>query len=517
MSKKLLKSTAIVGVMTLLSRLLGFVRDMVVARLFGAGVGADAFFVAFKIPNLLRRLFAEGSFSQAFVPVLSEYRTQREHDEVKRLTDDVAGTLGAILLLVTVVGVVVAPVLIFLFAPGFVDEGEKFDLAASMLRLTFPYIFFISLTAFAGSILNTYGRFGVPAFTPVLMNLCLIGCAVWLAPHLEEPVMALAWGVFLSGVVQLLFQFPFLRRLRLLPRPRWGSKDEGVRKVIRLMLPALFGSSVVQLNLLINTVIASFLVTGSVSWLYYSDRLVEFPLGLLGVALATVILPNLSQQHAAASPREFSRTLDWALRWVMIVGTPATVGLFMLAGPLLTTLFQYEAFTTHDAEMATRSLMAYAIGLQGFILVKVLSPGFFARQDVRTPVRVGIIAMVANLLLNLLLVWPLAHAGLALATSLSAFINAALLYRILRREGVYIPEAGWSKLLLQIGLANGVMAALLWWGASDMTAWFAWSGGERARQLLLWVGLGALAYLLTLLLVGVKFRILWQHKTEMVE
>ncbi len=511
MSKKLVKSTAIVGAMTLLSRLLGFVRDMVVARLFGAGVGADAFFVAFKIPNLLRRLFAEGSFSQAFVPVLTEYKTQRGYDEVKRLTDDVAGTFGVILLLVTVVGVVAAPILIFLFAPGFVDEGGKYDLATSMLRLTFPYIFFISLTAFAGSILNTYGRFGVPAFTPVLMNLCLIGCALWLAPHMEEPVMALAWGVLLSGVVQLLFQFPFLRQLHLLPRPRWGSKDEGVRKVMRLMLPALFGSSVVQLNLLINTVIASFLVTGSVSWLYYSDRMVEFPLGLLGVALATVILPNLSQQHAAASPQNFSSTLDWALRWVMLVGTPATVGLFILAGPLLTTLFQYEAFTTHDAEMATRSLMAYAIGLQGFILVKVLVPGFFARQDVRTPVRIGIIAVVANLVLNLLLVWPLAHAGLALATSLSAFINAALLYRILRREGVYIPEPGWPRLLWQIVAANGVMAALLWWGVSDLATWFAWSGAERAEQLLLWVGVGALAYLFTLLLLGVKFRILWQQ------
>ena len=514
MSEKLTKSTAIVGVMTLLSRLLGFVRDMVVARLFGAGMEADAFFIAFKIPNLLRRLFAEGSFSQAFVPVLTEYKTQRDHEEVKRLADDVAGTLGAILLLVTVVGVVAAPILIFVFAPGFADETEKYDLATSMLRLTFPYIFFISLTAFAGSILNAYGRFAVPAFTPALMNICLIGCAVWLAPHLEKPVMALAWGVFLSGVVQLLFQFPFLRRLHLLPRPRWGSQDEGVRRVMRLMLPALFGSSVVQLNLLINTVVASFLVTGSVSWLYYSDRLVEFPLGLLGVALATVILPNLSEQHAAESPQRFSRTLDWALRWVVVVGTPATVGLFMLAGPLLTTLFQYDAFTTHDAEMATHSLMAYAFGLLGFILVKVLAPGFFARQDVKTPVRIGLIAMAANLLLNLLLVWPLAHVGLALATSMAAFINAALLYRVLRREGVYVPQPGWSRLLLQVGLANGVMALLLWWGVSDLATWFAWSGGMRAKQLLVWVGVGAAVYLLVLLLLGVRFRTLWQSRVD---
>ena len=514
MSKKLVKSTALVGAMTLLSRLLGFVRDMVVARLFGAGMGADAFFVAFKIPNLLRRLFAEGSFSQAFVPVLSEYKTQRSHDEVKRFADEMAGTFGAVLLLVTAIGVVAAPLLIMLFAPGFIGVGGKYDHATAMLRLTFPYVLFISLTAFAGSILNTYDRFGVPAFTPVLMNLSIIACALWLAPGMNEPVMALAWGVFVAGVVQLLFQLPFLRMLRLLPRPRWGAANEGVRKVMRLMLPALFGSSVAQLNLLINTVIASFLVTGSVSWLYYSDRLVEFPLGMLGVALATVILPNLSQQHATASPREFSRTLDWALRWVMLIGTPATVGLFMLAGPLLTTLFQYNAFTTNDAEMATGSLMAYAIGLLGFILVKVLSPGFFARQDIRTPVRIGIVAMVANLIFNLVLVWPLAHVGLALATSLSAFVNAGLLYLLLCRQGVYTPEAGWIKLLVQIVLANGVMAALLWWGASDMEEWFSWSGGERAKHLLLWVGAGMVAYLLTLLLVGVKPRSLWQNSGD---
>lgn len=509
MSEKLVKSTALVGVMTLVSRILGFARDMVVARLFGASMGADAFFVAFKIPNLMRRLFAEGSFSQAFVPVLSEYKTQRSHDEVKRLTDDVAGTLGAILLLITVIGVVAAPLLIYVFAPGFTDEGDKHDLAAAMLRLTFPYVLFISLTALAGSILNTYGRFGVPAFTPVLLNLCLIACALWLAPLLEEPVMALAWGVFIAGIVQLLFQLPFLRMLRLLPRPRWGVASEGVRRIMKLMAPALFGSSVVQLNLLINTIIASFLVTGSVSWLYYSDRLVEFPLGMLGVALATVILPHLSQQHASASPREFSRTLDWALRWVMIVGTPATVGLFMLAGPLLTTLFQYGAFSTHDAEMATRSLMAYAIGLQGFILVKVLAPGFFARQDVGTPVRIGVVTVVANLIFNLILVWPLAHVGLALATTLSAFVNAGLLYVLLRRQGIYTPEAGWRRLMLQILAANAVMAALLWWGASDMAEWYGWSGGERVKELLLWVGAGMAAYLLTLLLTGVKLRTLW--------
>jgi len=512
MSKKLVKSTATVSGMTLLSRILGFIRDMVVARIFGAGLGTDAFFVAFKIPNFMRRLFAEGAFSQSFVPVLSEYKTQCEHDEVKRLADDVAGTFGAILLLITIIGVLAAPLLIAVFAPGFLDEPGKYDLATEMLRFTFPYIFFISLTAFAGGILNTYGRFGVPAFTPVLLNLVLISCALWLAPQMDEPIMALAWGVFFAGMAQLLFQFPFLAKLKLLPRPRFNRKSEGVQKIKTLMIPAIFGSSVAQINLLLDTLIASFLVTGSVTWLYFSDRLVEFPLGVFGIALATVILPNLSKQHAASSTEAFSRTLDWALRWVLIVGTPAMVGLFLLAGPMLATLFQYGAFSQHDVEMASRSLMAYSFGLMGFILVKVLSPGFFARQDTKTPVKIGIIAMVANMVMNLILVFPLAHAGLALATSLSAFLNAFLLFRVLRREGVYKPESGWLKLMLQVLLANLAMATLLWWGASDLQAWFAWSGWQRSMQLLLWIAAGAVLYFAVLLLSGVKFRQLWQQK-----
>jgi len=512
MTKKLVKSTVTVSGMTLLSRILGFIRDMVVARIFGAGLGTDAFFVAFKIPNFMRRLFAEGAFSQSFVPVLSEYKTQREHDEIKRLTDDVAGTFGAVLLLITIIGVLAAPLLIAVFAPGFIDEPGKYDLATEMLRFTFPYIFFISLTAFAGGILNTYGRFGVPAFTPVLLNLVLISCALWLAPQMDEPIMALAWGVFIAGLAQLLFQFPFLAKLKLLPRPRFNRKSEGVQKIKTLMIPAIFGSSVAQINLLLDTLIASFLVTGSVTWLYFSDRLVEFPLGVFGIALATVILPNLSRQHAAASTEAFSRTLDWALRWVLIVGTPAMVGLFLLAGPMLTTLFQYGEFSQHDVEMAARSLMAYSIGLMGFILVKVLSPGFFARQDTKTPVKIGIIAMVANMVMNVILVFPLAHAGLALATSLSAFLNAFLLFRVLRREGVYSPESGWLKLMLQVLVANLAMAALLWWGAGDLQSWFALSGWQRCMQLLLWIAAGAALYFAVLLLSGVKFRQLWQQK-----
>ncbi|MFQ5488872.1 MAG: murein biosynthesis integral membrane protein MurJ, partial [Gammaproteobacteria bacterium] len=480
--------------MTGVSRVLGLVRDIVIARAFGAGLGADAFFVAFKIPNFLRRLFAEGAFSQAFVPVLSEYKTRREHAEVRRLVDNVVGVLGGILFLVTLAGVLAAPLLVMVFAPGFLQEAAKFDLTVEMIRVTFPYILFISLTALAGGILNSYGRFAVPAFTPALLNLCLIAAALWLAPRLAEPVTALAWGVFLAGVVQLLFQLPYLRGLGLLPRPHFSLRDEGVRRVARLMLPGIFGSSVAQINLLFDTLIASFLVTGSVSWLYFSDRLVEFPLGVFGIALATVILPTLSRRHADDAPEAFFATLDWALRLVMVMGVPAALALLVLAGPMLMTLFQYGAFDLNDVAMARLSLMAYAVGLLGFILVKVLAPGFYARQDTRTPVRVGVIAMLANMAMNVafvvpMVVWELPgpHAGLALATSLSAFLNAGLLLHLLRRDAGYRPAPGWTRLLIQILVASAAMAALLWFAAGDAEQWAARSWYERAGFLALLV------------------------------
>lgn len=490
--------------MTLISRILGFVRDVVIARLFGAGVGADAFFVAFKIPNFLRRLFAEGAFSQAFVPVLSEYRTTRSRAEVQDLVDRVAGTLAAILFLVTLLGVLAAPVLVLVFAPGFLAVEDKFDLTVGMLRLTFPYLLFISLTAFAGGILNSYGRFAVPALTPVLLNLSLLAAALWLASRLEQPVNALAWGVFLGGLAQLAFQLPFLRRLGLLPRPRFDLRHPGVRRILKLMGPAIFGVSVAQINLMLDTLIASFLVTGSVSWLYYSDRLMEFPLGVFGIALATVILPSLSEKHSRGSAANFSRTLDWALRWVFLIGAPAAIGLAVLAGPTLITLFQYGAFSAHDAEMARRSLMAYALGLLGFTLIKVLAPGFFSRQDTATPVRIGVIAMGANLVLNLILVWPLAHAGLALATSLAAFVNAGLLYRALRRQGAYRPDPGWTALSLRIGLAVGAMAAVLLILVPPTEVWLAWDALQRAWRLGLWIAVGGALYLLVLFVSGFR-------------
>jgi putative peptidoglycan lipid II flippase len=500
------KSLAKVGSNTLLSRVLGFVRDLVLAHLFGANAGTDAFFVAFKIPNFMRRLFAEGAFSVAFVPVLSEYKERRRFSELKQFVDHVAGTLGGVLLLVSLLGVIGAPLLVMIFAPGFTGSEGKMELAVEMLRLTFPYLFFISLTAFAGGILNTHGRFGVPAFTPVLLNLSLIGCALWLAPRMDQPVVALAWGVLFAGVAQLLFQFPSLHRLRLLPRPVFAPRDEGVRRIGRLMLPALFGVSITQLNLLLDTLIASFLVSGSISWLYYSDRLMEFPLGILGVALGTVILPNLSKKHATESTEGFSHTLDWALRWALLLGLPASVALLVLSGPMIATLFHSAVFQAHDVAMSQRSLMAYSVGLVAFILIKVLAPGYYARKDTRTPVRIGVIAMVSNMVMNLILVFPLAHAGLALATSLSATLNAFLLFRGLRRQGVFQPTPGWPLLILRALFAAGMMGGVLAWGLGGLETWVAMETWDRVWRLTGWILVGGVIYFGSLWGAGVRVR-----------
>ncbi len=506
MSKALLKSTGIVSAMTSLSRVTGFIRDMVYAQMFGAGAGTDAFFVAFRIPNFLRRLFAEGAFSQAFVPVFSEYQTQRSRAELQELVDQVAGTLGAILLLITTIGVLAAPVLILLFAPGFITDAGKYELTVEMLRITFPYLLFISLTAFAGGVLNSCGKFAIPAVTPVLLNLTMIAAALWLAPRMERPVVGLAWGVFIAGIIQLSFQIPFLHQVKLLPRPRWGWAAQGVQQVLKLMLPALFGSSVAQVNLLIDTVLASFLVSGSVSWLYYSDRLVEFPLGIFGVALGTVILPKLSRQHAGAETDGFSQTLDWALRWALLIGVPATVALVILSGPILSALFQYGEFDARDVVMSTRSLMAFALGLVAFMLIKVLAPGYYARKDTRSPVKYGLIAMGANTALVLLLIWPLAHAGLALATSLAAFLNAGLLFRNLRRRDIYRPRSGWMKFVTQLSAANLVMGFLLWFGTGDLESWIHASARERLWHLSWLIVAGGGSYLLMVLAVGIRPR-----------
>lgn len=506
MSRKLFKSTLVTGGMTLLSRISGLVRDIVFAGIIGAGTGvaADAFYVAFRIPNFLRRIFGEGAFSQAFVPVFGEHKIRDSHGQLRDFVDRMTGILALVLFLVTLAGVIAAPVMVSLLAPGF--TGEKYQLTVAMLRLTFPYLLFISLVAMAAGILNSYGRFAAAAFTPVLLNLCLIAAALWLAPYMHNPAMALAWGVFIAGAAQLLFQIPFLARLGLLPRPRLARGHDGVSKVFRLMLPAIFGVSVAQINTLVNTILASFLVTGSVSWLYYSDRLMEFPLGVFGIALATVILPSLSQKHASASTEEFSHLLDWALRLSFLVGTPATVALMVLAGPMLATMFHHGAFSATDVTQSAQALLAFALGLLGFILIKVLAPGFYARQDTRTPVRIGMISMAANIVLSLLLVTYLKHVGLALAISLAAFVNAGLLYRTLRRHNIYRPEPGWARYLLRVTAASLAMGGVLWWGAGDLTEWFTMATRERVLRLSFYILIGMAVYVAGLLVLGVRPR-----------
>ena len=476
----------------MVSRVFGLIRDVVIAGIFGSSAATDAFFVAFKIPNFMRRLFAEGAFSHAFVPVLSEYKAQRDRDSVRQLVSRATGTLLVILFLLTVAAVLAAEWLVLLFAPGFRGNPEQFALAADMLRVTFPYLLFISLVACAQAILNTYGRFGPPAFAPVVLNLVLIASAWWWAPLFAEPIRALAIGVFIAGVLQLLLMLPFLWRLGMLVLPRWGWRDSGVRRILRLMLPAVFGSSVAQINLLVDTILASFLITGSISWLYYSDRLVEFPLGILGVALGTVILPRLSGEHATRAPERFARTLDWALRWAMVVAVPAAVGLAVMAGPILTTLFHYGQFTDADARAASLSLVAYSLGLLGFILVKVLAPGYFARQDMVTPVKFAAASMLCNMVLSITVVLSLretgiAHAGLALATGLAATVNAALLFTGLRRAGVYRPMPGWPRLLLQVLVATAAMAAMLLLLVDDLSVWLERGFIERVTSLAGWL------------------------------
>ena len=509
---KLLKSTLTVGMATIVSRLLGFVRDVVFARYFGASGATDAFFLAFKIPNFMRRLFAEGSFSLAFVPVLSEVRSSGDRAALRELIDHVTGTLLAVLLLITAIGMLAAPVVLAIFAPGWLIEGRpEFGLSADMLRITFPYILLISLTALSGGILNTFDRFLVPALTPVLLNLSLIAAAVLLSSRLEIPIKALAWGVLAAGFAQLLIQIPALMHLGLMPRPRWGWKHSGVRKIMRLMIPTLVGSSVAQVNLLIDSVLATFLISGSVTWLYYSDRLLEFPLGVFGVALSTVILPNLSRKFALQSVQSFSATMDWALRLALIITFPAALGLAVLASPILITMFQYDAFTPGDVEMTALSLSAYALGLPAFIAVKVLAPGYYARQDTRTPVRFAIISMVSNMFLNFLFVGTLlavhfhgAHTGLALASSVAAYINASMLYRGLRRQGAYLPEPGWSRVVVAVLVACALMVAGLLWRYGALPEWFAAPVGTRIRMLAELIVGACLVYAVALFGAGLR-------------
>jgi len=507
----LLQSTSVVSAMTLLSRVTGLLRDIVLARFFGASLIMDAFIVANRIPNMLRRFFAEGAFSQGFVPVMARYREKHGPEEAKEFVDAVAGTLGLILFGVTLVGVLLAPVLVAIVAPGFIGSDGRFDMATLMLRFTFPYLLFISLTAFAGGVLNTYGKFAAAAFTPVLLNVSLISAAIWLAPMLDEPGMALAYGVFIAGVVQLLFQIPFLAKLHLVPRPRWNWGHAGVRRAGKLMLPAIFGSSIAQINVLVGGIIASLLGVGKISLLYFSDRLMEFPLGLFSIALATVILPHLSRQHASKSSTEFAETVSWSMMLVSLIVIPAAVGLIVLAEALVTTIFYGGEFTRSDVEMTVLSLQAFSIGLIGFSFVKILAPAYFAREDTRTPVKIGLVALAVNFVLSIgFAIWltrieyAATHAGLALAISIAALVNAVLLYRGLQRDGVIAKSAAWLRLLPKIAVACIVMTVCIVQVRQSLDWWIDASILNRSGWLAMCIAVGAAAYFVVLVIMGVR-------------
>jgi len=510
-SKRLLKSGLVVSLMTFVSRILGLVRDVVVANLMGAGASADVFFFANKIPNFLRRLFAEGAFSQAFVPVLTEYHAAGDKEKTRLLIARVSGTLGVLVTFVTAIGVLGSGVVTALFGAGWyldwLNDGpsaHKFELASLMLKITFPYLWFITFVALSGAILNTLGKFAVSSFTPVFLNIMIIAAAVFIAPNLEQAEIGLAIGVFLGGLVQFSFQIPFLIREGVLVKPQWGWHDPGVTKIRTLMIPALFGVSVSQINLLFDTFIASFLTTGSISWLYYSDRLLEFPLGLFGIAIATVILPALSRKHVDSHSQGFKNTMDWGVRMVILLGLPAMLGLIVLAKPMLMVLFMRGEFTPHDVDQASMSLIAYASGLLNFMLIKVLAPGYFSRQDTKTPVKYGIIAMVSNMVFNAIFAYFYGYVGLAMATALSALVNMLLLYRGLYIADVYRLTKQTVIFVLKLIVAGCVMIATILWQLQTIDVWLDWSITERIMMLAMLIGIGGLVYIITAVILGIR-------------
>ncbi len=504
----LLRTLGTISSLTLVSRILAFARDILIARIFGAGMATDAFFVAFKLPNLLRRLFAEGAFSQAFVPIFAEYKNRRGHEETKLMVDHVTTLLAIILFFVTLIGIIAAPILVYISAPGFAATPEKFDLTIQLLRITAPYIFFISLVSVAAGILNTYNKFWVPAFAPILLNLCFIGGALWLAPYFDPPILALAWAVFVAGFVQLAFQIPFLKKIGMLPTWRFNLKDAGVWRILKQMGPAVFGVSIAQISLLINTIFASFMVAGSVSWLYFADRLMEFPAGVLGAAIATILLPSLSKHHADGNLVEYSRLLDWGLRLTVMLTLPAALALGMMAVPLLSTFFQYGAFAAHDVLMTRNALVGYSVGLIGILTVKVLAPAFYARQDIRTPVKIGLITLLATQAMNLLFIFgmELQHAGLALSIGLGACLNSAILFYLLRKRGIYQPQPGWGKFLAKLAAALLVLGLTLWFGMGSEQSWLTSSGWARIGRLTGLVVMGVTVYFAVLWLLGFRVR-----------
>jgi putative peptidoglycan lipid II flippase len=502
--QSLLRATSLVSLMTFVSRITGFARDMIIAQLFGASAGMDAFIIAFKIPNFMRRLFAEGAFSQAFVPVLSEYQQTKSPEDVRTFLARVSGRLSAVLSIITVMGILLAPIVVWIFAPGFGENSLRSELATGMLRITFPYLMLISLTAMAGAALNTYGYFGIPAITPVLLNISMIVTAWYLSPHFSSPIVAVAYGVLIAGIVQFLFQLPFLLQKNLLVRPRFVLHDPGVKKVIKLMIPALFGVSIAQLNLMVDSIFASFLQVGSVSWLYFTDRLTDFPLGVFGVAIATVILPHLSRRHIDQNKDKYSSALDWAIRAILLIGIPAGVGLAVFSMPLIACCFAFGKFSAIDLLQTQKSLITLALGVPAFMLVKALASGFYACQDIKTPVKIGAYAMLINTIFCAIFIWPLAHAGLTLASALAGYINCACLLYILIKREIYTPKKGWFLFLMKLLFANLLIIIYLYWASGDLFSWLNLSFLPRVGHLLQHILVAVLIYFISLYILGIR-------------
>ncbi|MDR0588203.1 MAG: murein biosynthesis integral membrane protein MurJ [Burkholderiales bacterium] len=502
----LLKAMGTVSVMTFLSRITGLIREVLKAAIFGAGAQVDAFEAAFRLPNLLRRLFAEGAFSQAFVPVLTEYNRQRGVDATKELVSKTTALLGLALLVVTVIGVIAAPILVYVLAGSFAKTPGKVELTTLLIRIVFPYIFFISLVSLSGSILNVYRKFAVPAVTPVLLNFSFIGAALFLTPYCDPPVLALAMGVAVGGLIQLLWQLYPLYKLGMLVRPRLEWKHEGVRRILKLMLPAVLGVSAAQISILINTQLAAFLGDGRISWITYADRLMEFPSALLGVALGTVLLPSLAKHHSDANPKKYAELLDWGLRLALLLALPATLGLMLLTVPVIATLYQYGHFSVEDVWQTRVALLGYGLGLPALIMIKILAPGFYARQDTKTPVRFSLIAIFVTQAISISTMWFIGHAGLTLAISIGACCNALLLFHQLWRRKIYTPNAGWLPFMLKLSIALLLLGITLYFLSGDPETWLSVSWKEKLPRLLLVMTAGAAVYFITLRLLGFRIQ-----------
>lgn len=517
MSKKLLRSGILVSGMTLISRVLGLIRDIVVATILGTGVSADVFLFANRIPNFLRRLFAEGAFSKAFIPVLAEYNADNTPDATREFIAKVSGTLGGLITIVTLVAMIASPVVAALFGTGWfldwINDGpnaEKFTQASLLLKITFPYLWFITFVALSGAVLNTIGKFGVMAFSPVLLNVAIIAVALLGMDYFESPDIALAWGVFLGGLLQFLFQIPFMKKEGLLVKPKWDWKDEGVTKVRKLMIPALFGVSVTQLNLLLNQVIASFLITGSISWMYYADRLIEFPLGLFGIAISTVVLPSLSRiaknKTLSEIDRgvEFQTTMDWGVRMVLLLGIPAMVGMMALAQPIIMTMFMRGKFGFEDVLSTSYPLFVMCLGLNSYMLISILANGFYANQNTKTPVKVGVVAAISNICFGLIFAPFLGYIGLALASACSAFVNVSLLYFHLSKNGYYKVSRKTLIFALKLLISAFIMGALVAYFSPEIEQWALMTMWHKIYWLVWLIVLAAGSYFVCAITLGIR-------------